>query len=185
MLADPVFGPHIDHDRIGAAGFSLGGYTVLSLAGALLDLERLQANSPPPPPEIAAILPKAIEESKTLQNTNPVVRDSYRRSADSYKDKRIKGVFALAPAIGGGFTQAGLDPVTIPVRIVVGRDDVVTPPALDAQRYADLIHGAKLTVLPGEAGHFIRVQDEAERAAILQQVNQMAVAFFEQVFAKK
>jgi hypothetical protein len=56
---------------------------------------------------------------------------------------------------------------------------------MDAQRYADLIHGAQVTILPGEAGHFIRVQDEAERATILQQVSQMAVAFFEQAFAKK
>ena len=34
VLADPVLGPHVDRDRIGALGFSLGGYTVLELAGA-------------------------------------------------------------------------------------------------------------------------------------------------------
>jgi predicted dienelactone hydrolase len=33
LLADPVFGGRIDRDRIGAAGFSLGGYTVISIAG--------------------------------------------------------------------------------------------------------------------------------------------------------
>jgi predicted dienelactone hydrolase len=184
LLADPVFGPRIDRKRIGAAGFSLGGYTVIALAGARLDLERLQAHSPPPPPDVAEALPKAIAESKALQTTNLVMRESYRRSADSYKDRRIRAVFALAPALGGGFTEAGLAPVTVPVRIVVGRDDLVTPLALDAQPYADLIKGARLTVLPGEAGHFVRDSDPAHQAAVLDQVGGYALAFFDDMFAK-
>ncbi|HZY98803.1 MAG TPA: hypothetical protein VFE36_04450, partial [Candidatus Baltobacteraceae bacterium] len=39
-LADPTLGPAIDANRIGAAGFSLGGYTVLELGGARTDLKR-------------------------------------------------------------------------------------------------------------------------------------------------
>ena len=35
LLADPVFGTRIDRKRIGAAGFSLGGYTVISIAGGI------------------------------------------------------------------------------------------------------------------------------------------------------
>ncbi len=35
MLADATFGPRIDVSRIGAAGHSLGGYTVLALAGGI------------------------------------------------------------------------------------------------------------------------------------------------------
>ncbi len=33
MLADPEFSPHIDRDRIGCSGHSLGGYTILGLSG--------------------------------------------------------------------------------------------------------------------------------------------------------
>ena len=33
MLADPTFGSHVDANRIGAAGFSLGGYTMIEIAG--------------------------------------------------------------------------------------------------------------------------------------------------------
>ena len=43
MLADPRFGPKIDPDRIGAAGFSFGGYTMMELAGATTDFNRIQA----------------------------------------------------------------------------------------------------------------------------------------------
>src|SRR5690606_22605903 len=43
MLVDEALGPRIDAGRIGAAGFSLGGYTVLSLAGGITDLEAYEA----------------------------------------------------------------------------------------------------------------------------------------------
>ena len=42
LLKDPLFGPEIDQNRIGAAGFSIGGYTVLALAGGRLDFEALK-----------------------------------------------------------------------------------------------------------------------------------------------
>src|SRR5687767_6600613 len=43
VLADPPIGPHIDANRIGAMGFSLGGYTALVLAGARTDPSLRQA----------------------------------------------------------------------------------------------------------------------------------------------
>jgi predicted dienelactone hydrolase len=37
MLADPEFGARIDSRRIAAAGFSLGGYTMIEIAGGTTD----------------------------------------------------------------------------------------------------------------------------------------------------
>ncbi|WP_417769958.1 alpha/beta hydrolase family protein [Stappia sp.] len=37
LLADPQFAPHVDRERISALGFSLGGSTVLGLAGLRFD----------------------------------------------------------------------------------------------------------------------------------------------------
>jgi predicted dienelactone hydrolase len=53
MLADPEFGGRIDPDKIGAAGFSLGGYTVLELAGARTDISVVykQCREQPDTPE--------------------------------------------------------------------------------------------------------------------------------------
>ena len=184
LLADPVFGPRIDRDRIGAAGFSLGGYTAIALGGARLNLERLAAKSPSPPPGLLPSLPKAIAEDKELRIANPIVRASAARSGDSYEDRRVRAIFALAPAIGCGFEPSGLAPVHVPVRIVVGHDDQITPPVDNAEYYARLIHGAALTVLPGEAGHFIKVQDPAQQAQILDQVSAIAVAFFAQTLVR-
>lgn len=39
VLGDPQFAPHIDRERISAVGFSLGGTTVLGLAGLRFDRE--------------------------------------------------------------------------------------------------------------------------------------------------
>ncbi|WP_067333193.1 alpha/beta hydrolase family protein [Stappia indica] len=39
VLGDPEFSPHIDRERISAVGFSLGGTTVLGLAGLRFDRE--------------------------------------------------------------------------------------------------------------------------------------------------
>jgi predicted dienelactone hydrolase len=185
LLADPVFGARIDRNRIAAAGFSLGGYTVIAAAGGVINLKELQANSPPPPPELREAIDRARAELAEVQKTDAVVQESARHAGDSYRDPRIRCVFALAPALGGGFTKAGLSTVTIPVRIVVGRADSVTPLAFDAQRYADLIPGAKLTILPGEVGHWTRDEKKVDRAAVLRQVSQLAFEFFEQGFTKK
>jgi predicted dienelactone hydrolase len=43
LMSDSTFGPHVDTARVGAAGFSIGGYTVLELAGARTDQERFFA----------------------------------------------------------------------------------------------------------------------------------------------
>ena len=41
LLVDPRFGSKIDPDRIGAPGFSYGGYTMMELAGATTDWNRI------------------------------------------------------------------------------------------------------------------------------------------------
>ena len=42
MLSDPTFMPRIDRQRIGAAGFSLGGYTMIAIARGITSLAHYQ-----------------------------------------------------------------------------------------------------------------------------------------------
>ena len=205
LLADPVFGKRIDRSRIGAAGFSLGGYTVISVAGGVFSTQEFDAfcHSPrrdftcEPQPEF----PDAPGLFAELKKTDPVVQESLRHAGDSYRDKRIKRVFAIAPALGGGFTVAGLNKIVIPVHIVIGQADKVTPLASNAQRYSNLIKTARLTVLPGEIGHYTflaectahgkavleicRDAESIDRAGVHNQVAQRAFEFFEQGWANK
>jgi predicted dienelactone hydrolase len=205
LLGDPVFGSRIDQERIGAAGFSLGGYTVISIAGGVFSPQTFAGfcNSPQrdftcePQPEFPDA-PRLFEE---LKNNDPVVKESLRHASDSYRDKRVKRVFAIAPALGSGFTAAGLSQIKIPVGIVIGQADLVAPLATNAQRYADLINGARLTILNGGVGHYTflaectrrgqkivdvcRDAESVDRRQVHQRVAQLAFEFFEQGWTKK
>lgn len=175
LLDDPMFGPAIDRRRIGAAGFSLGGTTAIWLGGARLDLDRLQRMAPPPPPFLAS----AIERLKKLPLANAAARQSLQRADRSYRDPRIRSIFALAPAIGFGFTEDGLRRINVPVQIVVGDADVINPPADNARRFAERIATARYLELPGERGHFTGATTPERQHAELEEVAELAVRFFE------
>ncbi len=176
LLAEPVFGSRIDRNRIGAAGFSLGGTTVLWLAGARLELDALRRSSPPPPPGIA----EAIGERVAFAETDAVARQSVARSDNSYKDHRIRAVFALAPPMGAGFPAGGLQGIDVPVRIVVGAGDLVAPPESNARHFATHIPTARLEVVPGERGHYLAPIAAAQRQQEFGEVAAKALAFFKE-----
>lgn len=195
MLADPRFGSKIDAERIGAAGFSYGGYTMMELAGAPADLNRLLAGCEEQkgscdPPE----MPDLMEKFKVIQQ-QPDVQQSLGHAGDSYSDPRIRAVFAIAPAVAGAFTPESLQKINIPVEIVAGAADAIAPPAENARFFAANIKGAKLTLLPGGVGHytFLDVGTETgkkqfpklfvdgpgvDREAVHKQVAAMAADFF-------
>lgn len=156
LLADPQFGKRIDRQRIGAAGFSLGGYTVVSLAGGITDLRAYEMFCSSPERDATcepqAEFPDMFEAFERMKD-DPQVQRSLDRHNASYKDERVRAVSAIAPALGGAFTEAGLTPIEIPVRIVAGQADTVAPVATNAKRFAAAIKDAQLTVLP-EVGHY-------------------------------
>lgn len=158
LLADPVFGPHIDLERIGAAGHSSGGETVIAIAGGIFDTENMRAYCDARPQStFCAMSPQIrenVEKFEALRKKDPALDELYRRQSRSYRDPRVRAVFSLAPAVGPAFTEASLQPVTIPVAIVVGSADKITPAEEHAERYARLIRGATLTVIP-HAGHML------------------------------
>ncbi len=199
LLADPTFGPHMDKQRIGAAGFSLGGYTVITVAGGRIDRARYLrfCDSPErdftcgPQPEF----PQAPQLFQGLEQSDPAVKRALLHSGDSYRDPRIRAVFAMAPVFGSGFASKDLADIRIPVEIVVGAGDTTAPPATNAQRYASLIRGARLRVISGAVGHYDfvpvcteagkkmvqRICDDApgvDRRAVQREVSATAIEFF-------
>ena len=200
MLEDPRFGSKIDPDRIAAAGFSYGGYTMMELAGATSDVTRIlawcdQQKGACNPPE----MPDLMEKFKAIRQQADVQR-ALQHSSDSYRDPRIRAVFAIAPAVARAFTPESLQKIAVPVEIVAGAADLIAPPAENAQFFAANIKGAALTILPGGVGHytFLDVGTEAgkkqrpqffvdnpgvDREAVHQRVAEMAAEFFEKELA--
>ena len=153
LLTDTQFGPRIDAARIGAAGFSLGGYTVLVAAGAFTDVaawlefcespQRSAANCDPPPEA-----PFSTAQIRQLAETDMGFRQSMERSMQSYRDERIKAVYVIAPPLAPALTAASLEKITIPVHITVGENDTLAPAEENAQVFAQTIPGAQLSILP-------------------------------------
>lgn len=179
ILEDPMFAETVDEARIGATGFSLGGTTALWLAGARLDLDALRLNSPPPPPAIA----EAIESLIAYSKVDPVALESVARAGRSYRDPRVRAVFALAPPMGAGFTPAGLRDADVPALIVVGDADPIAPAEPNARHFAAHMPRAHLVVVPGERGHYVRPIPDAQRHAEMQEIARMTVGFFNQSWA--
>jgi len=97
VLADPIMGPQIDPQRIYAAGFSLGGWTVLSMGGLRGDLNAYA--------------------TYCAQSGHRHCRDIARAGIDiaqqdasiwnrSYRDPRVKAVAAIDPALHQGLSAA-------------------------------------------------------------------------------
>jgi predicted dienelactone hydrolase len=158
ILLDDEFGPRIDRKRVGAAGFSLGGYTVIELSGGITSRSqfdrycktRSDPTSCTAPPEFSDLLAKG----QALEASDPAFAKALANDTKSYRDPRIRAAFAMAPALGPAVTAASLVAIKIPVAIVAGEADSVVPVDASAKYYAGKIPHAALTIFPGEVDHY-------------------------------
>ena len=167
MLADPDFGHRIDTSRIAAAGFSIGGYTALALAGAQTDISEMtdlcRTGSSKPAAATAADSDHGdrdttichVPEMRPLGTVDDVLHatrktsgESLARSSESYRDPRILAVFAIAPAAAFTLTQESLHAIKLPVEIVVGSADRIANPRDNADYLRAYIRGARENVIP-------------------------------------
>src|ERR1700722_9881717 len=155
--ADPPFGPRIDPKRVGAAGFSLGGLTVIELAGGIAEFSRYQDFCKPPKAdgmctdkiEYRGLLPKAT----ALAKTDPGIQAAFAENSKSHRDPRIRAIFAMAPALGPAFDPDSLAKISIPTQIVGGAADTTVPIDSSAKFFAAHIPGAQLTMYQA-VGHY-------------------------------
>jgi predicted dienelactone hydrolase len=198
MLADPEFGPKIDGSRIGAAGFSIGGYTVLALGGARTDISIIIDLCRKQPDATVCHVPEMKEMGTPDQMLAAVRRTSgvsLAQSDESFRDPRVHAIFAIAPAVGFTLTPDSLHAMRVPVGIVVGAADPIAPPKDNADYIRAHVRGAKETVLPKVAhytfldtctaegkqklGVFCEDPAGVDREAVHTQVDDLAVGFFE------
>ena len=204
MLADEEFGPKIDRDRIGAAGFAIGGYTVLALGGTradisvIVDLCRKQPDAP------VCHLPEMKEMGTPEQMLGAVRKTSgvsLARSNESYVDPRVHAILAIAPAVGMTLTPDSLKAMRVPVLIVVGSGDPIAPPKENADLIRSHDHRARETVLPNIAHYtfldtctaagkkqldvFCTDPPGVDREAAHTEVSDMAVNFFDRELRTK
>lgn len=196
LVADSSLAPHLDSARVGAAGFSLGGYTVLALAGGWYSYEgrkRTCAERPDAPfCQLPPEAPFTLAEVDSLERTDPVFQAALARGQGPVADTRIRAVFALAPAGVALLDSASLAGITLPVRVLLGeRDEQVDAPGTAAV-LARLLPRADVSVL--DAAHYDFLAEctrkgqvvlralcaggGAPRASLHRQAAEAAVTFF-------
>jgi predicted dienelactone hydrolase len=158
VLDDKTFGSQIDPAHIGAAGHSLGGYTVIAVAGGITEPARLQAFCRSPAADALCRPPPADSDMRQKRlarlSSDPDFRQRYSEADNSYRDERVRAVFAMAPGPGPVFTPESLGKISIPVAIVTGSVDEIAPPTSGAGALVKAIPHATLKLLP-QAGHYV------------------------------
>ena len=116
---------HIDPKRIGAFGFSAGGFTVLAAVGGVPDLKKV--------PEHCSEAPDSYE----CQFRSPATTPAEMPPASSwFRDARIKAAVIAAPALGYTFGFSGLRAVRIPIQLWRAQEDHILPHPY----YAEAVH---------------------------------------------
>lgn len=199
LLQDARFGPRIDEGRIGALGFSLGGYTVLAVAGARTDIKRWKRFCAKHPDAGGCALPPEapfhLADLERLAKEDPEFMASIERAREAYADPRVRAVVALAPALGSAFDPKSLAEVRVPVKIIVGDRDQQAEPRYNAERIVREVPYASLDLLP-QVSHYTFLAEctlrgswlvsdlcsepgGVDRAAVHHQVAADARAFFD------
>jgi predicted dienelactone hydrolase len=177
----------IDAARVGAFGFSAGGFSVLALAGGEPDLGSIGPHCAAHPDVYDCQLIKRFAgAADAIARARPVWTH----------DTRIRAVVSAAPAVGFAFGTSGLATLTMPIQLWRAELDHVLP----QPDYAEAVRDALPTppdyhVVPG-ADHYdflvpcndamrrnapIICQSPAgfDRAAFHEAFNRDVVAFFE------
>lgn len=189
LLQSPTFAMKIDREKIGFAGYSLGGLTGVWLAGGIANLYQK--------PSIKTT--DIVELSKGA--TQKIIdRIDFSKAKKSYREPLVKAEFIMAPAYGYAFDSQGLKNINIPICIIAGEKDQIVPIKNNAQKFAHNISKTVLKVMP-KANHFIFINEPTElgkktlapglisdppgvdRHSIHREVYQSAIEFFKVEFA--
>lgn len=132
----------IDPDRIGAFGFSFGGFTVLTAAGGEPDMSRIAEHCRARP---------AFYDCR-LMSARPAAAAGATPAWTH--DARLRAVVAAAPALGFTFTREGLAGVTQPVQLWKAGADQILPAPFYAEPVRDALPRAPEFHQAEGAGHF-------------------------------
>ena len=156
VKSDPSLGPHLDLNRLGAAGFSAGGFTTLVEAGARVDFDRLLRFCDAHPDDGICAPQKEFQFSHADSEAffaEPAGAAALAHAKDDHAIPGVKAAFVMAPGIVQSLDPESLRRMRLPVAILLGDADKVAPPATNGEVAAALIPGARLTVLP-HVGHY-------------------------------
>jgi predicted dienelactone hydrolase len=172
----------IDETRIGAFGFSAGGFTIASLAGAESDPQAILDHCAAHPDFFVCtlVLPQGLDVA------------GWRRTSG---DPRVRAAVLAAPGFGFSFTDESLRAIRIPVQLWQAGDDQILPAPYHVESLRDRLPGSpEYHLVPGATHHDFLAACDAQmrlaapeicqsnpgfdRAAFKQEFNAEVVRFF-------
>ncbi|WP_104401890.1 alpha/beta hydrolase family protein [Vibrio penaeicida] len=140
MLTDSEFHSVVDRKNIAAIGHSMGGWTVINLAGGKTDSTQIKQEClAHPNPQVCKLLPEMGLDKPTKQHSHLI-------------DERIKAVVSLDLGLARGFTPDSLQQVDIPVLIqAAGTNTAYLPHELES--------GYLASILPAKTTRYELIQD--------------------------
>ncbi|BBM88571.1 hypothetical protein COTS27_00252 [Spirochaetota bacterium] len=178
ILKDELFASVIDTNRIGAFGYSLGGYTVLAAAGGVAKFERVveYCKLPASDPALCRYVKKPIGAKKSI-------------SYISGNDKRIKTIVVAAPF---GVIFSDLTEIKQPVLLYRVVDDKLLlypnhaehihkllPISHDYELIEDRTHYSFLTPFTKRVSIKPGIDfDNSKRMTFLKTINEQIIQFF-------
>lgn len=122
-LADPRLSGHADPARVGAVGYSAGGYTALVLAGAIPDMTRFATHCRAQPDDVGSCGGSGRDGSPVIDGEPGAVQPPLK-------------ALALLDPLGVPFDAKGLAAVRVPVLLYQPEDDSYLGAAANADAVA-------------------------------------------------
>jgi predicted dienelactone hydrolase len=119
--SDPTL-RQLDLQNVGLVGHSLGGYTVLALAGAEIDFDRVKRDCTPN-------RWRSLSERESLNLSVLLQCRANELPPRNYalQDPRVRAIFAISPLDSTIFGRRGMSQIRVPVFLMGGSDDIITP----------------------------------------------------------
>jgi predicted dienelactone hydrolase len=153
------------------AGFSIGGYTSLALAGAKIDWDNVIRFTHTPEGFKEVNVPEMPGLIKMFEQ-DTIVKE-FKKSPDLL-DKRFKAVFVMSPAAGQGFSsKKQMKRIKVPVFIVGTESDSIAPIKTNGLHYKKLLPKSKWYLLKGKVGHYVFLNEGTA------EMKSVAPAFFQ------
>lgn len=187
LLEEPDLKTHIDADRIGFVGYSMGGMTGLALAGAEAKYAK----------EIAkAQQHQAGEISQEAFNLL-----DFSESEKNYREPRIRSILLICPATFAYLPEA-LRQIKTPIGLIASIDDEVLPHKEHAHKIIKNVTPYKLKLLRNKTSHYAFLNHMTEKgrqlfqrtttdpaslnwAPIHKQATDFAIKFFQETLPQK
>ncbi len=172
VLEHPEIGPRIDKQRIGAAGFSLGGYSALGLAGVQLpSFEAWEQRCHRRPESPACRLPPearfTLEEVDSVQRSAPAFQAGLQRGRLSARDSRVKAVYAIAPALTSLLTETDIPrDVSAALQVVLSENDDQVELSATRRFLAEALPQAGVRVVEGGT-HYVFLSECTLRGRLM------------------